>query len=288
MRTRNPTPNIEHLRTAPPGGVRTYDELRRLMPRDRRLLRLIGKHQVFTTEHITALAFDNQHTARNRLNQLRQRGFLARFRDAVRPGSASWRWTLDLVGATWLADVAGEAPPRLATVSNKINKLASSPQLTHLLACNGLFVDLIAHTREHPETRLSRWWSAAECRQVTGDLVRPDGHGLWTEHDTTVSFWLEQDQGTEKTHRVAAKLAGYDALLRETKRHDAVLVRVVSARAERSLHTHLARHPAVTGGRLLVATSTSDTHPAAQVWQPAGHDDRYRLADLSGLLTDRP
>jgi hypothetical protein len=49
-----------------------FGELRRLMPRDRWLVDLLHDHQVFTTEQVTALCFDNVHTARNRpLNALR-------------------------------------------------------------------------------------------------------------------------------------------------------------------------------------------------------------------------
>src|SRR6266545_2181680 len=104
--------NDPHNQRRPPGGGRPVrlvpdvaGELRRLMPRDRWLLDLLHHHQMFSTEQIAALAFDNVRTARNRLNQLGQRGVLARFRDCVRPGSQSWRWTLGWVGA---ADIAGE------------------------------------------------------------------------------------------------------------------------------------------------------------------------------------
>jgi len=285
----HPTPDIESMRARPPGGVKVYDELRRLMPRDRWLLDLLGQHQVFTTEQITALAFDHVHTARNRLVLLRQRGLLARFRDAVRPGSAQWRWTLDLLGAAYLAARDDKPTPRLSTIINKIDKLASSPRLGHLLAVNDLFVELVAHARQNPEhAKLSRWWSEKDCRQVTGDLVRPDGHGIWTEHGRRVSFWLEHDTGTEKAHAVTAKLAGYDALIRETGRHDVVLFRVHSHRAETSLQKRLTAHPAVAGGRLLVATSVHDTHPAAAVWQPAAQPGRHRLADLASLHPTAP
>ncbi len=285
----HPTPDIESMRARPPGGVKVYDELRRLMPRDRWLLDLLGQHQVFTTEQVAALAFDHLHTARNRLVLLRQRGILARFRDAVRPGSAQWRWTLDLLGAAYLAARDDKPTPRLSTITSKIDKLATSPRLGHLLAVNDLFVELVAHARHNPDNaKLSLWWSERDCRQVTGDLVRPDGHGVWTEHGRRVSFWLEHDTGSEQTHVVTAKLAGYDALMRETGRHDVVLFRMRSPRAEASLQQRLTAHPAVRNGRLLVATSVHDTHPAAAVWQASGHPGRHRLADLSTLLTDRP
>lgn len=171
-------PHISAQRTAPKGGiVDVASELRRLMPRDRWLLELLDEHQVFTTEHVAALGFDHVHTARNRLTLLQRRGILAKFRDGVRPGSQQWRWTLDLVGVTYLAARHGRATPTPATVRNRINRLAINPNLGHLLGVNGFFVDLAAHARYHPGAALDTWWSERTCHQVTGDLARPDGHG---------------------------------------------------------------------------------------------------------------
>ena len=283
MRTTQPatTPHIPTLRR-PPGGVDVASELRRLMPRDRWLLDLLHEHDVFTTEQVAALGFDHVHTARNRLTQLRQRGILARFRDAVRPGSQSWRWTLDLVGAAYIAARNGEPTPGAAAVRQRINRLAARPTLAHLLGVNGFFVDLAAHARAAPGTRLSVWWSERRCRTVGGELVRPDGHGVWTETGHTIGFWLEYDTGTEKRHRVTAKLDDYAALHAATGLTHPVLFWLSSPAAEASLRHTLTRHPAVTTGRLLVATAGGGTtqHPAGPVWLPTNSTRRVRLAQL--------
>src|SRR5262249_16014581 len=92
-------------------------ELRRLTPPHRWLIALLHHPQVFSTEQVAALAFDNVHTARNRLNQLGRRGVLERFRDAVRPGSQSWRWTLGWIGAAYLAYRDGHPVPRPGTIA---------------------------------------------------------------------------------------------------------------------------------------------------------------------------
>lgn len=269
----------------PRGGVDVASELRRLMPRDRWLLDLLHQHQVFTTEQVAALAFDHIHTARNRLVLLQQRGVLARFRDAVRPGSQSWRWTLDLVGATFIAARNGEPLPGAAAVRQRITRLATRPSLGHLLGVNGFFVDLAAHARTTPNTRLDVWWSERRCRTVGGDLVRPDAHGRWTEHGNTVGFWLEYDTGTEKRHTVAAKVDGYATLHDATGLNHTVLFWLSTPGREASLRHSLTRHPAVTSGRLLVATAGGGTtqHPAGPVWAPVSTPDsarRVRLADL--------
>jgi hypothetical protein len=250
------------------------------MPRDRWLLELLGEHQAFTTEQVTALAFDHIHTARNRLNLLNSRGVLARFRDAVRPGSQSFRWTTGIVGDAWLAYRAGKAPPKPATVANRVNALAASPRLAHVLGVNGTFVDLAAHARHTPVARLDVWWSERRCREVTGELVRPDGHGVWTEDGTTIGFWLEYDRATETTGRRLAKIDDYLALREATGLGHAVLIWVQTRRQETELHKRLCTHPAVVDGGLVVATASGGHHPAEPVWLVAGHTTRLRLANL--------
>jgi hypothetical protein len=257
------------------------------MPRDRWLIDLIHDHQVFSTEHIAALAFDNVHTARNRLNLLQRRRVLDKFRDCVRPGSQSWRWTLGWLGAAWVAYRDGTPVPRAGSVADRVNRLSSSPRLAHLLGINGFFVDLAAHARTAPGAALSVWWSERRCRDVAGELAHPDGHGVWTEHGMTAGFWLEYDNGTEPARRVLEKLEGYAALHRATGLHHAVLIRMQTARQETALHQRLRTHPTVTGGALMVATMSGDhtTHPAGPVWLPARHTNRYRLANLAGVAT---
>jgi hypothetical protein len=254
------------------------------MPRDRWLIDLLHQHQVFSTEQVAALCFDNVHTARNRLNQLGRRGVLERFRDAVRPGSQSWRWTLGWIGAAYIAYRDGQPVPRPSTVADRVNRLASTPRLAHLLGVNGFFVDLVAHTRTTPGARLDVWWSERRCRDVAGDLAHPDAYGMWTEHGHTVSWWLEYDNASEPTHRVLGKLDGYVALHRAVNLHHTVLYRMQTARQETELQRRLTAHPAVTRDGLLVATTSGDhtLNPAGPVWLIPGHTTRRRLADLPG------
>ena len=275
-------PRIWALTRAPQGYIDVASELRRLMPRDRWILELLAEHQVFTTEQIAALGFNHLHTARNRLVLLNRRGILARFRDGVRPGSQQWRWTLDLVGEAWLAARDGRPEPKPVVIRRRINRLAAWPGLAHRLGTNGLFVDLAAHARQTTSARLGVWWSERTCRTVTGELVRPDGHGVWTEDGATCSFWLEYDRSTEKAHQVTAKLDGYAALHRATGLQHTVLFWLSSPGREASLRTRLQAHPAVTSGALTVATAGGGDiqHPAGPVWAPLGATGRVRLAHL--------
>jgi hypothetical protein len=252
------------------------------MPRDRWLIDLLHQHQTLTTEHIAALAFDHIQTARNRLNLLAQRQVLARFRDAVRPGSQSWRWTLGWVGAAYIAARDGAPTPRPATITDRVNRLAASPRLGHLLGVNGFFVDLAAHARTAPGARLGVWWSERRCRDIAGELAHPDGHGVFTDDSSTASFWLEWDNATEPVGRLLDKLPGYVALHRATGLGHAVLFRMRTARQETSLQHRLRNHPAVTRDGLLVATTHGDhtTHAAGPVWLVARDTARLRLAQL--------
>jgi Replication-relaxation len=207
---------------------------------------------------------------------------LARFRDAVRPGSQSWRWVLGWTGAAFIAYRDGTPVPRPATVTHHVNALAASPRLPHLLGVNGFFTALAAHAREAPGAALGTWWSERRCREVCGDLAHPDGHGTWTEDGHTIGFWLEYDRGSEPAHRILAKLGGYQALHQAAGLDHAVLIWMQTTRQETELARRLATHPAITGGGLLVATASGDhtTSPAGPIWLPAGHTQRHRLAHL--------
>jgi hypothetical protein len=238
------------------------------MPRDRWLLGLLHDHQVLTTEQVTALCFDHVHTARNRLNLLAARGVLTRFRDAVRPGSQSWRWALGWVGAAFIAYRDGTPVPRPATITHRVNALAASPRLPHLLGVNAFFTDLAACARHAPGANLGVWWPERRCREVCGDLAHPDAHGVWTEDGHTLGFWLEYDRASEPAHRVLDKLDGYQALHQATGLGHTVLIRMQTPRQETELARRLATHPAITRGGLLVATASGghDTQPAGPIW----------------------
>ncbi|MDG4764491.1 replication-relaxation family protein [Solwaraspora sp. WMMD406] len=256
-------------------------ELGRLTPRDRLLLDLLDQHRTFTTDQLVDLAFGSVGRARNRLNTLHDRDILDRFRHYQRPGSQAWRWTLGPVGAALIAAGRGETLPRPAAVRDATGRLAMSPTLAHLIAVNGFFVALTAHARVHPGTGLARWWNEARCREACGNLVRPDGHGVWSDNGSAVPFWAEVDLGSETVGRVAGKLAGYAAL--PPRRAYPVLFWLPTAVREANLRAHFRRSGVPDG--VTVATAAADHAatsggPAGPVWRIVGHPDRVRLAGL--------
>ena len=256
-------------------------ELSRITPRDRQILDLLDQHGTFTTEQITALTFGSVDRARNRLNTLRARDVLDRFRHYHHPGSQSWRWVLGPVGAAILAASHGQPLPRPGAVREAGARLATSPTLAHRLAVNGWFVALLAHARTRDDVRLSQWWNEARCREAAGNLVRPDGHGVWHAGGRVVPFWLEMDLGTEPVARVTGKLTGY-AHLAGTRHGYPVLFWLPSAAREANVGAALSRTGPPAG--VLVATGSADTtdrdDPAGAVWRIPGHPGRVRLADL--------
>ncbi|MEV8515906.1 replication-relaxation family protein [Dactylosporangium sp. NPDC051484] len=264
-------------------------ELARVTPRDRLLLDLLNQHQTFSTEQLATLAFGSVGRARNRLNTLHDRDILDRFRLFHRPGSQSWRWTLGPVGAAIVAAGRGEAMPRPAAVRDTTARLAMSPRLNHLLATNGFFVALTGHARTHDRAgvRLARWWNEQRCREATGNLVRPDGHGVWVTGGQVVPFWLEMDLGTEALQRVAEKLTGYAHL--GPRRAYPVLFWLPTTAREANLHAHLSRAGAPDG--VAVATGADDYAaarggPAGAVWRRPGDPARVTLTDLPGATGD--
>lgn len=259
-------------------------ELSRITPRDRDLLNLLAAHRTFSTEQIAAMCFGSSGRALNRLNQLRTRGVLDRFRHYQRPGSQSWRWTLAPLGAAIVAAGRGEALPRSATVREATARLSASPTLDHLLAVNGFFAALTHHARRDRTSSLDLWWSEAKVRQETANMVRPDGHGVWVEGGRRAPFWLEVDLGTETLARLVAKLDDYARLV-GTSLDYPVLFWLDSTTREANLHNALARAGVPAGVRVATATTTEAQPgggPAAAVWWLVGDPQRVRLAELPG------
>ena len=180
--------------------------------RDRKIMQLLDDHQVLTTDHITRLFFHSARTCRHRLAELLGLGLLDRFRFA-RPGGGTdpYHWVLGHEGQRFQAAARGEPEPTARASSQRTARLSANPRLHHLLIVNEFFVRLAEHTRRHPKTALTRWWSETAAQQFTSTktMITPDGHGLWQVDEHTAGFWLEADTGTEPLTRLVAKLDKY-------------------------------------------------------------------------------
>jgi len=237
--------------------------------------------------------------AQRRLLKLTHLGVLARFRPQKWDGgSHPYHYVLDQLGTEVVAAQRGDDPPRRGQAKRRRDHLTSRASLPHLLGTNQFFIDLAAHERTHPGTRLRRWWPAARFheqgafyrRNADPNLMlirsppRPDGHGIWAEPGDAVPFLLEYDTGSERLEILTDKVAGYSRLAAMTDWRWPVLFWLPSTRRELNLHHRLA---ADGPPRALIATAAADhasltgQTPADAVWWLHGLEgERLRLAHL--------
>lgn len=256
--------------------------IRRLTPRDRQIMRLVWEHRTLTTHQIAQLLFGSYSTAKERLSVLYRIRALDRFRPYIGEGSAPWHYVLDAPGAQILATEADQTVKEFGYRRDRVLALAYRASLNHTVGVNDVFTALASYSRHH-DAHL-RWWTAAQCQEQWGDIVRPDAAGLWTEADRQVRFYLEHDTGTETLRRLADKIAAYAELRRVTSHHGVVLFWLPSVRREHNVRARIPQ-PSVPA-----ATAVHGGHPADAVW--ARLDDpsakRYRLSELTTDVVQPP
>jgi hypothetical protein len=255
----------------PPGPPDPLTHLRRLSGRDRLLLSWLAEHYVLSTEQVTAALFPSRRAAQKRLTTLTRIGAVSRFAfAATEPGAGSYRYTLGPLGAllhpTGFTDPDNPAARAPRSHLERRARILRSPRLAHLLGVNQFFVDLLAHTRTHPDTALERWWSeqhATTAYAATGQtLIRPDGHGVWRVGAARVGFFLEHDTGSEDLPRLIRKLPGYEHLAAAGGPRYPVLLWLPDRRREARVLATLAGVPT----RVPVATAVHSDDPAGPVW----------------------
>jgi hypothetical protein len=268
----------------PPDSLREISG--RLEPRDYVLAHLLHQHRYLTTAQISSVLFTAERTCRNRLNTLRKIGFIDWFMP-VRPGVGRLpvHWVPGHLSARYVALYHGERPPTPKAVREAQDALVSGGQLNHNDGTNQFFVDVLAHTRQHPDTRLARWWPSRRITAAVDHNVRPDGHGVWSEgdgeHVRRVAFFVELDTGSCVHSVLTGKLAAYRRLVAGGGPLWPVLFWLPTAAREANFHRRL-------GGAahgLIVATAARDAAaghgPAGPVWKVAGNGRRrLRLAEL--------
>jgi hypothetical protein len=169
----------------------------RLTERDRDLCRLLDDHRVLTTAQIAEVGFSGERRARMRLSELYAIDILDRFRPEAWGNPSPFHWVLGPLGAALVAVEAGLDVADLSWRRSLVHELAASQRLAHLVGLNGFFCSLLGSARSRPGCRLDEWWSERRCAREWGEVVRPDGYGIWTEADTSLPFLLEYDNGTE-------------------------------------------------------------------------------------------
>ncbi|WP_203792446.1 replication-relaxation family protein [Actinoplanes couchii] len=258
-----------------------------------RLLGWLYDHGVLTTPQIDAALFGSLTFCQRRLLRLVNLGVVTRFRPQRWEGGAyPYHYLLNQLGTEVVAAQRGDPLPRRDQARQRRQHLTSRANLPHLLATNQFFVDLAALERTHPGSRLVTWRPAATFQHRgaflrTGDnpslmllptMPRPDGHGIWAEHDRQVPFLLETDLGTETLSVLTTKVTNYTRLAELTRWWWPVLFWLPSARREHHFQLLLTDVPQP---GLIATASAGGKSPADPVWWLHGHSGaRLRLAEL--------
>ena len=255
------------------------DVFGRLTERDRFVCRILWEHRVLTTEQVVDLCFNHLVTAQHRLVALYRLGVLDRFRPLRPTGTESWRYTLGPMGAALVAAERGIEAPRPSVLRDRVVALAAGQRTSHTLGVNGFFCALHKAARERSGAEVGSWWSERRCAAEWGELVRPDGYGIWEEDERRVEFFLEHDTGSEPLARVAGKLAGYRDLAEADDAARPVLFWLVQSGREPALRKALG------ATALPVATAVAGTgNPADAIWLAVGEEaPRRPLVQLATL-----
>ena len=213
-----------------------------------------------------------------RLAELHGFDVLDRFRPQAWGSPSAFHWVLGPLGAALVASETGTDPADHTWRRNLAHDLAQSQRLAHLVGVNGFFCGLARSARTRPGCDLVEWWSERRCAREWGEVVRPDGYGIWSEADTALPFLVEYDNGTERLERLAAKLPGYARLAAAAGHPNWVLFSFASSRRERDARRVLAHHSVP----VATAVRQAGTAPDAAIWLPvAAGTERLRLAQLA-------
>jgi hypothetical protein len=257
-----------------------FDVASSLTERDREILRLLRWHRVLTTSQVHPMFFGDRNTAQHRMARLYELRLVERFRPLRQGRDGEYHYVLDVLGAYVVAAMANRDPDREVKVRWRTDQalaIATSQRLAHTVGVNDLFVRLAAAARHDPGARLVTWWGERYCKAFLGEVVRPDGLGVWHEDGASVTFCLEYDRGSEPLGRLAAKAADYARLEAAWGVPFWVLLVVPGPRRERGARA------ALSGEGLAIATTTQPGahRPTGAVWAPLDGDGRLRLVDLA-------
>jgi hypothetical protein len=243
---------------------------------------------VLTSAQVADVCFTGERRARMRLGELYALDVLDRFRPRRGGSPVPFHWVLGPLGAALVAAEAGRDLTDLAWRRRLAGDLAASQRLAHLVGTNGFFCALCRSARTRPGCHLQEWWSERRCAAEWGEVVRPDGYGVWTEHATSLPFLVEYDNGTERLERLARKLDGYARLAAAAGHPNWVLFSFGSPRREAEARRVL-DHPTVPVATAARAGRSDRAAPDGQVWLPARHPGatRVRLIDLADLTLDQ-
>ncbi len=292
--------------TAGPWNASTRARLQRaaaglvggLSERDRRVLRLLAEHRVFTAEHLGVHVGVSANTMRRELRRLAELDVVGTYRPGA--GAVLWYGLTDLGQAVAAVD-AGR------TLDAGQTRVGWWPFFLHWdvaarrMVAHGLVAALAARAADHPNARLAEWYSPerfalwwARRRRDQGELVSlpcgPDAFVVWDEDTWRISFALIVDQpdasdvywrswGLRLATRVLASLPAYACLELPGGQPPCLLVACADEQRERKVQAAVlaAEVPEVWTATCLLADVT---RPWDAVWLPVRGSARVTLASL--------
>jgi hypothetical protein len=260
-----------------------------LTARDHHLLGLLWEHRVLTSGQLAALCFADATTARHRLVVLYRLGVVDRFRPPptdLGRGSAPFHYVLDQLGELLVAaDRDQPTSPQRRWQPGYAADVGNSQRLHHLVGVNRFFAQLAGAARDSGgDARLAGWRGERELGGRYGQVVRPDGYGIWEQDGAGFWFFYEHDRATEPLHRLAKKLDGYAEWEAAVGRPAWVLFSLPTAGREQGAAAALLA-PGVPDVAVATTNRALAGRPDQAVWWPLRQlgSRRVRLIDLAGL-----
>jgi hypothetical protein len=135
------------------------------------------------------------------MSELHELGVVWRFRrPLLGGGSQPWHFTLGYHGARLRAAQRGDNPPRSQAFAAKLERLAESPKLPHLLGVNDFSATLAGHAHDR--------------RRRAANTAHGDGLQLWLSEQQITESYEESNTATTTTKTgVCSGRAAFHCLL---------------------------------------------------------------------------
>jgi len=217
------------------------------------------------------------------LTRLYDLRLVERFRPFRAGREGEYHYVLDRLGAYLVAAMASDDLDAEVTIRWRTDQaltIATSQRLARTVETNDIFARLVTAGRARPDAKLATWWGERYCKAVLGEVVHPDGLGVWREGSARVTFCLEYDRGGEQLGCLAQKAVDYARLELAWGVPFWLLVVVPGPRREAGARA------ALSGEGLAVATTTTTAlaarTPDGAIWAPLDANvTRLRLIDLA-------
>ena len=253
--------------------------IKRLTPRDLRILEFLYEHRVFSIDQLSQMFFNSIKIARRRMLILYELGLVDRFELPLVRNSPN-HYVLDHLGARIVAAHRGISFLELRWHKEDDEALPFQGAFHHLIETNEFFVRLIAACRRNARHRVNTWWGEKHCASAWNEEVHPDGYAVLEGPYERMEFFFELDRGTESPSRLRAKLARYQDIAPLADCPKVLLFSFLDPEREVAARKHL-YNPGMTLATTVFDVANAD--PFGAVWLPIGSQRRVPQLALAAL-----